>query len=74
MQPRHSSCGLPVAIRKEILVTDPTIETLARRLDRVEREKQRRNTVWETLTAEEKATTPNVVPLCFPGTFDPRGK
>ncbi len=41
MQPRHSSCGLPVAIRKEILVSEPTIETLARRLDRVERENRR---------------------------------
>jgi len=38
MQPRHSSCGLPVAIRKEIPVSEPTMETLARRLDRVERE------------------------------------
>ncbi len=31
MQPRHSSCGLSVAIRKEILVSEPTMETLARR-------------------------------------------
>ena len=34
MQPRHSSCGLPVAIRKEILVSEPTKEILARRLER----------------------------------------
>ncbi len=38
MQPRHSSCGLPVAIRKKILVSEPTMQTLARRLERVERE------------------------------------
>jgi len=41
MQPRHSSCGLPVAIRKEILVSEPTMETLARRLNRLERENRR---------------------------------
>ncbi len=37
MQPRQSS-RLPVTMKKETVMNEPTIETLARRLDRVERE------------------------------------
>ncbi|MEE8077265.1 MAG: hypothetical protein V3T60_16785 [Candidatus Binatia bacterium] len=51
-----------------------TFDTLVHCERRAERDKQHRDAVWQTLTKEEKATMPNVVPVCFPGTFDPRGK